>query len=189
VLGPTFVGVTQLPADCPDEQIVELDRAGVRAVRFNLLRGGSAGLADIDALGHRVFEVAGWHSEFYLRSADLADLATVLLGLPRISIDHLGLTADGFEVLLRLVDAGAKVKATGFSRCDLDITEALRRINETNPGALMFGTDLPGTRAPRPFAGTDIDLLQTALYADDLTDVMYHNAVRLYRPTTSELTL
>ena len=44
VLGPTFVGVTQLPADCSDEQILELDRSGVRAVRFNLRRGGLAGV-------------------------------------------------------------------------------------------------------------------------------------------------
>ena len=120
-LGPSFVGVTQLPADCTDEQIAALDRAGVRAVRFNLRRGGSAGLADIDALGRRVFDVAGWHSEFYVRNADLADLYPVLARLPKISIDHLGLTSAGFDVLLRLVDGGAHVKATGFSRGDLDI--------------------------------------------------------------------
>ncbi len=47
-LGPSFVGVTALPADCSEDEIVALDRAGVRAVRFNLRRGGSAGLA-----GHR----------------------------------------------------------------------------------------------------------------------------------------
>ena len=130
-LGPTFVGVTQLPADCPDEQIVDLDRAGVRAVRFNLRRGGSAGVGDIEALGRRVFDVAGWHSEFYVRSADLADLEPVLRRLPKISIDHLGLTSEGFDVLLRLVDAGAHVKATGFSRCDLDVP--MRCAGSTQP--------------------------------------------------------
>src|SRR3712207_5415370 len=35
-LGPRFVGVTQLRASTPDAQIEALDRAGVRAVRFNL---------------------------------------------------------------------------------------------------------------------------------------------------------
>ncbi len=41
-LGSSFVGVTQVPADITDHEIRELDRAGVRAVRFNLYRGGSA---------------------------------------------------------------------------------------------------------------------------------------------------
>jgi predicted TIM-barrel fold metal-dependent hydrolase len=180
-LGPTFVGVIQLPADCPDERIRELDRAGVRAVRFNLRRGGSAGVRDIEALGHRVFDVAGWHSEFYVRSADLADLEPVLRGLPRVSIDHLGLTREGFDVLLRLVDAGAHVKATGFSRCDLDIADALRRIDAGNPNALMFGTDLPSTRAPRPFQSADIELISDTL-GTAAPQVLRDNAVRLYRP-------
>jgi len=40
-LGPLFVGVTQLPATVTDREILDLDGAGVRAVRFNLKRGGS----------------------------------------------------------------------------------------------------------------------------------------------------
>ena len=40
-LGPTFVGVTQLPASVPDKEIMRLNAAGVRGVRFNLRRGGS----------------------------------------------------------------------------------------------------------------------------------------------------
>ena len=40
-LGPAYVGVTQLPAAASDEELKELDSAGVRAVRFNLKRGGS----------------------------------------------------------------------------------------------------------------------------------------------------
>src|SRR3970040_2802313 len=43
-LGPTFVGVTQLPASVPDEEIMRLNAAGGRAVRFNLRRGGSEGV-------------------------------------------------------------------------------------------------------------------------------------------------
>ena len=40
-LGPRFVGVTQLPADTADAEIVRLHASGVRAVRFNVRRGGS----------------------------------------------------------------------------------------------------------------------------------------------------
>jgi predicted TIM-barrel fold metal-dependent hydrolase len=182
-LGGSFVGVTQLPADCSDEAITALARAGVRAVRFNLHRGGSAGLSGIDALGRRVFEVAGWHSEFYVRNADLAGLYPVLARLPRISIDHLGLSSDGLDVLLRLVDGGAWVKATGFGRGDLDIPAVISRIHSVNPGALMFGTDLPSTRAPRPFSAADIDLVGATLGHDEAEKVLHDNAVTLYRGT------
>ncbi|MBQ0711800.1 MAG: 2-pyrone-4,6-dicarboxylate hydrolase, partial [Porticoccus sp.] len=43
-LGPAFVGVTQLPVTVSDDDIIQLDHAGVRAVRFNLKRGGSENL-------------------------------------------------------------------------------------------------------------------------------------------------
>jgi predicted TIM-barrel fold metal-dependent hydrolase len=183
-LGPSFAGVTQLPADCSDEQIAALDRAGVRAVRFNLRRGGSAGLADIDWLGRKVFAVAGWHSEFYVANADLTDLYPLLVRLPKISIDHLGLSADGLDVLLRLVAGGASVKATGFSRGDLEIRTVIGRIHSVNPGALVFGTDLPSTRAPRPFSAADIDLVRETLGHDEATKVLHDNAVALYRGLT-----
>jgi predicted TIM-barrel fold metal-dependent hydrolase len=180
-LGPSFVGVTALPADCSEDEIVGLDRAGVRGVRFNLRRGGSAGLTEIDALGRKVFDVAGWHSEFYVRNGDLQGLSPVLARLPRISIDHLGLSSDGFDVLLRLVDRGARVKATGFSRGDLDIPNVISRIHSVNPSALMFGTDLPSTRAPRPFSAADIDLVRETLGHDGAAKVLHDNAVALYR--------
>jgi len=44
---------------------------------------------------------------------------------------------------LELVDAGVKVKATGFGRVDLDPGEVVRRIVDVDPTALMAGTDLP----------------------------------------------
>ena len=67
-LGPGFVGVTQLPTDCPDDQITALHAAGVRAVRFNLVRGATIRPDDIEQLGRRVYAIAGWHSEFYVRT-------------------------------------------------------------------------------------------------------------------------
>ena len=73
-LGPAFVGVAQLPPSVSDDEIAALDAAGVRAVRFNLYRGGSAGEADLDRLARRVWDVAGWHAELYV------DAATVDVG-------------------------------------------------------------------------------------------------------------
>lgn len=180
-LGPGFVGVTQLPATVSDEEVLRLDAAGVRAVRFNLKRGGSAGVADIDTLARRVYDLAGWHSEFYLDSRDLPGLHATLRALPAVCIDHLGLSADGLDVLLDLAARGARVKATGFGRVSLDIPHALRRIAAANPDSLVFGTDLPSTRAPRPFLPQDIDLIRETLGGALADKVLYANGTALYR--------
>ena len=119
-LGPSFVGVTQLPLTAPDEEIASLAAAAVRAVRFNVRRGGSETLAHLESLAQRVYELVGWHTELYIDARDLPDLYPVLSTLPKVSIDHLGLSRDGLPHLLRLVERGVYVKATGFSRGDLD---------------------------------------------------------------------
>lgn len=162
-LGPGFVGVTQLPADTPDTVILDLDSEGIRAVRFNLQRGGSEDVSQLERMALRVHELCGWHVELYVANRHLAGLRDLLARLPKVSIDHLGLTAEGFDDLLWLVERGVKVKATGFGRCDFDIAEALGRIDAVNPEALMFGTDLPCTRAPRAFRPEDINLLVASI--------------------------
>lgn len=181
-LGPRYVGVTQLPATVTDEEILELNEAGVRAVRFNVRRGGSAGLADLEPLATRVHALAGWHVELYIDSIDLAALEARLTRLPALSIDHLGLSRAGFPALLRLVEQGARVKACGFGRVDLDVPRALRAIAAINPDALLFGTDLPSTRAPRPFSPADLALVQETLGEQLARRALFDNALAWYRP-------
>jgi len=48
------VGVTQLPATVGEEEILRLNAAGVRAVRFNLKRGGSEGVEHIESFAKKV---------------------------------------------------------------------------------------------------------------------------------------
>jgi predicted TIM-barrel fold metal-dependent hydrolase len=181
-LGPGFVGVTQLLATVSDEQIVELDAAGVRAIRFNLYRGGSEHLDHLEEMARRVFDLAGWHVEFYIDSRNLPELQDRLIALPKVSFDHLGLSKEGFPALLRLVERGAYVKATGFGRTNLDIPTALRAICAINPSALHFGTDLPSTRVARPFADSDVVLVVDTLGEQVSRQVLYENALALYKP-------
>ena len=179
-LGPSFCGVTQIPADTSDEDIFRLDNAGVRAVRFNLKRGGSEGLQHLDRLARRVHELVGWHTELYVDSSELEGLYKTIIALPSVSIDHLGLSAAGFKTLLRLVESGVHVKATGFGRVDFDIPTTLRELFATNPDALMFGTDLPSTRAPRPYRDEDLALVIDTLGEAGAKKVLYENAVTFY---------
>jgi predicted TIM-barrel fold metal-dependent hydrolase len=180
-LGPDFVGVAQLPHDMPDGEIRDLDAAGVRAVRFNLYRGGGESIDVLEATARRVHALAGWHVELYADAATLEPIEARIAALPRAVIDHLGLTASGLPVLERLVARGVRVKASGFGRLDFDVAAALRRLDAIDPDALVFGTDLPGTRAPRPFSHADVDLVVDALGQQRATAVLEDNAPQLYR--------
>ena len=180
-LGSGFVGVTQLPVTVTDEEILELDKAGVRAVRFNLKRGGSEEGRHLDAMARRVHELANWHVELYLDSRELDGWFATLTALPAVSIDHLGLAREGFGTLLKLAEQGVRVKATGFGRVDFDVSTALKQLHAANPQALMFGTDLPSTRAPRPYCGDDFLLVADTLGDEAARALFYDNAAKFYR--------
>ena len=181
-LGPTFVGVIQLHATVTDEEIIRLNAAGVRAVRFNLYRGGSAGIEDLDRLARRVHDVAGWHAELYCDAAALDPLFDVIVNLPKVSIDHLGMTQAGLPQVIALAERGAKVKATGFGRAEVDVPAALRDLASASPECLMFGSDLPSQRARRPFMPSDLDLIRETLGEALADKAFWDNAAAFYRP-------
>ncbi|MCJ1778194.1 amidohydrolase family protein [Mammaliicoccus sciuri] len=180
-LGHNFCGVTQLPYSVSDEEIVSLNDKGVRALRFNFKRGGSEDLSHLSDFAKRVHDLVGWHSELYIDSKNLPDIEETILSLPAVSIDHLGLSKEGLPNLLRLVDKGVHVKATGFSRVDLNVQDTLKEIYHANPDALMFGTDLPSTRAPNRFTFEDIQLVQDTFDDTAAHKIFYQNAKEWYR--------
>lgn len=110
----------------------------------------------------------------------MPSIASTIETLPAISIDHLGLSAEGLPHLLRLVDRGVRVKATGFGRVELNVEKALKEIYQANPEALMFGTDLPSTRATRPFETADIELIQGLFNEKEAEEILYKNAYNWY---------
>ncbi|MCU7863899.1 MAG: amidohydrolase family protein [Candidatus Thiodiazotropha sp. (ex Lucinoma borealis)] len=180
-LGDGFVGVTQLPASVDDSTMDKLDKVGVRAVRFNLFRGGSEGLDQLDDFAHRVHDRLGWHVELYLDARAIEDLESRLVKLPAVCIDHLGLSKGGQQSLLRLVERGVKVKASGFGRVDFNVIPVLRDLYAANPNCLMFGTDLPSTRAPRPYKESDITLVREALSEQGVRRLFFENGCTFYR--------
>jgi predicted TIM-barrel fold metal-dependent hydrolase len=180
VLGPLFVGVTQLPATVSDQEILDLDGTGVRALRFNLKRGGSEDVRHLEAMARRVHDLVGWHVELYVDARELDGLFDTLVSLPAVSIDHLGLAEEGFKTLLKLAEKGVRVKATGFGRVDFDVPTALKELYAANPDCLMFGTDLPSTRAPRPYADEDFLLVADTLGDEAARAVLFDNAAAFY---------
>ena len=179
-MGPSFCGVTQLPFTVTDEEILHLHEQGVKALRFNVKRGGSEDLSKLDYFARRVYELAGWHSELYIDAKELPEIAPTIEKLPAISIDHLGLSEEGMPHLFKMVEKGVRVKATGFGRVELNIEHALTSIYEINPDALMFGTDLPSTRAKRPFQYSDVELIQQLFDEQAADKILYTNALNWY---------
>jgi predicted TIM-barrel fold metal-dependent hydrolase len=180
-LGPNYVGVTQLPASATDQQINDLKEQGVRAIRFNLRRGGSETIDQIQSVAYRVYAIANWHIELYVDAHELDNLSELLCELPAVSIDHLGLSKAGLPVLKKLVENGVYVKATGFSRLDFDPVQAIKDLNDINPDAVMFGTDLPSTRAPVPYSNLDLSLLLEAFDAKTIRKLLETNAREFYK--------
>ena len=180
-LGPKYVGVAQLPNSISDDEIIELNSSGVRALRFNLYRGGPKRITHIVSMAKRVHELANWHVELYLDPAYLEELSSALLPLPAVCIDHLGMKKEGFHHLLKLVERGHKVKATGFGRIDFDPSEAIKLFHQANPDSLLFGTDLPSTRAPIPFQLSDIHIILESLGNEAAKKVLKENAIEFYK--------
>ena len=107
-LGPHFVGVTQLPLDVSDESLIALDACRVRALRFNMRRGGREAVEHLSYFAERVHEMLGWHAEIYCDSRYLEELEDALCRLPAVSIDHLGLSKKGPAAV---VQAGGEGRA------------------------------------------------------------------------------
>lgn len=179
-LGPNFVGVANIALGTSDKVLNELNTAGVKAVRFNLKRGGSEELKNMVRLSNELYDKYNWHTELYVDCATVDDIKPTLVQLPKFSIDHLGLTTEGLACLYFWVERGVKVKATGFGRVDFDVLEVLRTIHRIDNKALMFGTDLPSTRAKRPFMKSDLDLIKDNFESKEVENIMWNNAYSWY---------
>ena len=73
-LGSNFFGVANIPIDIKTVELNKLKNANVVAVRFNLKRGGSENIKNIEELSNRLFDQYGWHTELYVDSKDLNNL-------------------------------------------------------------------------------------------------------------------
>lgn len=175
-----FVGVANIPFTASDEYLLELDQCGIRAVRFNLKRGGSETVQHLDTLSNRAYDLHGWHTELYVDTKELKTLKSSLEKIPNWSIDHLGLSKQGLDDLYYWVGRGVKVKATGFGRINFDPVPVMKTIYSINPGALMFGTDLPSTRAQKPFTNSDVLLIKDNFSIADQKRIFWQNAFDWY---------
>ncbi|WP_034042956.1 amidohydrolase family protein [Wocania ichthyoenteri] len=179
-LGKNYFGVANIPIDISINELERLHKSNICAVRFNLKRGGSERLENMVELSNKLFDYYGWHTELYVDSKDLKGLKTILKKIPKFSIDHLGLSKAGLTELYYWAEKGVKIKATGFGRVDFNPISIMKKIYSINPNSLMFGTDLPSTRAKIPFSIKDLKLIKDNFSDNEQKKIFYKNAIEWY---------
>lgn len=196
-------GVASVPTDVTDEQLRALDRAGVRAARFNFVKRLVDPRPDHEyrSLAQRLADI-GWHIVVYFESADLEDKFDFFAGLPTaIVIDHMGrpdvtLTPDGpaFERFLSLMreknDAWCKVTCPErLSKSGppdyADVLPFARRVVSEFPDRVLWGTDWPhpNMKSHMPDDGQLVDLIPEIAATMELREkLLVTNPMQLYWP-------
>lgn len=183
-LGHNFVGITQLPFDTTDEDILKLNDVGIKGIRFNLYRGLSASPKKIKELSERVYQLCNWKTELYLSLQTIdKELEELMFTLPKVSIDHLGMHKCSIDKLKRIVNADIPIRLTGFGRIEYErdeIREIIVKLYSENPSCLIFGSDLPSTRANYRFSYNDIKLIKETVGKEAQDRIFLQNGENWY---------
>ncbi|MBA2962354.1 MULTISPECIES: amidohydrolase family protein [Ramlibacter] len=120
-LGTSARGVAVIDSACTHADLEDLDRAGVRGIRFNLSRPAGAAVESLQVLAERIAPL-GWHVQVHALGPAYLQLEDVLSRLPvTLVIDHLGRVDPAspdrdriLAVLRRLADNGRTwIKVSG----------------------------------------------------------------------------
>ena len=194
-------GVASVAPDVSDDELRDMHAAGVRGTRFNFVRR----LVDVtphDVLESIAARIAplGWHVVVYFEAADLPGLLGLFDALPTdIVVDHMGrpdvgepVDGPGFERFVRLMQDNPRVwskvscperlSKTGPHGYD-DVVPFARRIVETFPGRVLWGTDWPhpNMKSHMPDDGKLVDYVPRIATTPELQrKLLVDNPMRLY---------
>ncbi len=203
-------GVATVRRNVSDDELRALHAAGVRGVRFNFVRR----LVDFtpkDELAEIAARIAalGWHVVVYFEAQDLPGLWDFFTTLPTtVVVDHMGRPdvtqpVDGPEFALflklmhehpniwskvscpeRLSVAGPPALA-GEQAPYRDVVPFARRLGETFPDRVLWGTDWPhpNLKGHMPDDGLLVDFIPHIATTPDLQrKLLVDNPMRLYWP-------
>lgn len=182
--------VAVLPTDTPSAEVARLRDAGVVGVRANLVQGIPYTAPDVPALG-RFCADHGLHLQVFASADMIADMATVLRGLPcPLVLDHYALLPpDGYDrhpawpLVAGLLGAGrAWVKLSSpYALSPGGIGPLTHAMATEGPGQLLWGTNWPHPNTPDP--QDEAALMAAALLplpAALRPAVLWDNPARLY---------
>ena len=203
-------GIATVRRDVSDAELHALHEAGVRGVRFNFVRR----LVDFTPKDE-LMEIAarirklGWHIVVYFEAVDLPELRDFFTALPAtVVVDHMGRPdvskkVDGpeFELFIKFMTENPNVwsKVSCPERLSVsgpaalngerhpysDVVPFARRIVETFPDRVLWGTDWPhpNLKSHMPDDGLLVDFIpQIATTAELQRKLLVENPMRLYWP-------
>lgn len=194
-------GVATIRPTTSDEELAELDAAGVRGVRFNFVKRLVDPKPDpyYRELVERVAPM-GWHVVIYFEAADLAERWELFTSLPvSVVVDHMGRPdvtkpVDGpeFVQFLRFMDSNPNVwsKVTCPDRLSKegppeysDVRPFARTLVERYSDRVLWGTDWPhpNLKGHMPDDGVLVDgIPHIAPSAELQQKLLVDNPSRLY---------
>ncbi len=201
--GGRLRAVGALRDDATEETFAELDRVGVRSLRFaevplpnGARRPGAVEFAEIPKLARRI-AAQGWAIDVWAKLPRLLECldATALDGFPVI-FEHMGMFDIGaglagrdFQTMLGLLREGRIHVKLSICRCSTaapeyaDLRPFHDALVETNPEQLVWGSDWPHIRMAgrEPDAGDLLDLfLEWTGDAALQRRILIENPARLY---------
>jgi predicted TIM-barrel fold metal-dependent hydrolase len=172
-LGDTARGIAVLSRDVADNELLRLDRGGVRGIRINLetslMRDPAVASAQLETFARRLAPL-GWHIQVYAALPVIAELADKIATLPvPVVVDHFGapvaakgVKQPGFGALLDLVrNRKVFVKLSGCYRISqapdyADVAPFARALIEAGPDRLVWASDWPHTGRAKSGSRTEI---------------------------------
>jgi predicted TIM-barrel fold metal-dependent hydrolase len=172
-LGDTARGIAVVAPDVSKNELLRLNRAGVRGIRLNLETGQTRDPAfaatQLDAFAKRLAPL-GWHIQIYAALPVVAQLADQIGGLPvPVVLDHFGapvaakgVEQPGFGAVLDLVRSRkAFVKLSGCYRISqapdyADVAPFARALIEAGPDRLVWASDWPHSGRAKSGSRTEI---------------------------------
>ncbi|MCR9214438.1 MAG: amidohydrolase family protein [Proteobacteria bacterium] len=195
-------GVAVIDPNISDEELALMDKAGVRAVRFNFVK------RLVDATPKEVFlgiseRIAklGWHIVVYFEAPDLEELIPFLRQLPTtVVVDHMGrpdvtkgLDHEDFQRFVSLLRDNKNfwTKVSCPERLTVsgppydDVIPFGRYLVEAFPDRVLWGTDWPhpNMKSHVPDEGVLVDVIpHIAPTAELQQQLLVDNPMRLYWP-------
>lgn len=195
-------GIATVTAQVTDDELAQLDAAGVRGVRFNYVRRLVDPKADAyyREIADRVAAL-GWHVVLYFEATDLAAKYDFFASLPTpVVVDHMGrpdVTEDvdgpDFGLFRRFLSDNDQVwcKVTCPERLTVagppydDVVPFARAVVEQFPDRVLWGSDWPhpNLKSFMPDDGTLVDFIpRIAVSAELQCKLLVDNPMRLYWP-------
>ncbi|MDJ0956972.1 MAG: amidohydrolase family protein [Arenicellales bacterium] len=203
-------GIATVRHDISEQELRELHVAGVRGVRFNFVKRlvDFTPKEELLEIADRIAQL-GWHIVIYFEAHDLPELWDLFTALPTtVVVDHMGRPdvgrpVDGpeFELFLKFMHEHSSVwckvscperlsisgpfATDGEHEAYRDVVPFARRMIETFPDRVLWGTDWPhpNLKSHMPDDGLLVDFIPHIAVTPELQNqLLVVNPRRLYWP-------